>query len=153
METYVDEGRRRTDFKAALGAGLAVGLLIALFPSGSPWSGTTFFSPTVMGRAMGEPGGSFMAALLPHLALAIGYAIMVGLAVDRLRRFKAVLMGAGVGSALFFLNWAVFRFLVVDGDARESVVFFTHLAFGLMCAGAYKGLSKPPVARVATEPR
>lgn len=151
METYVEERRRRIDFKAALGAGLAVGLLIALFPRGSPWAGTTFFSPTVMGRAMGEPGGSFLAALLPHLALAIGYAIIIGLMVEGLRRFKAVLMGAAVGAALFFVNWAVFRFLVVDTEARESVVFFTHLAFGLMCAGAYKGLSKPAVARVATE--
>jgi len=154
METYAEEdrpARRRIDFKAALGAGLAVGLLIALFPRGSPWAGVTFFSPTVMGRTMGEPGSSFLAALLPHVALAIGYAIMIGLVVDRLRRVKAVLAGAVVSCALFLINWAVFNFLVQDGSGRESVVFFTHLAFGLICAGAYKGLSKPAVARVSPE--
>ena len=154
METYVEEERaqhRLIDFKAALGAGLVVGLLIALFPRGSPWSGTTFFSPTVMGRAMGEPGSSFLAAMLPHLSLAIGYAIIIGLVVERLRRVKAVLAGAVVGCLLFLINWAVFTFLVKDGTGRESVVFFTHLAFGLMCAGAYKGLSKPAVARVTAE--
>jgi hypothetical protein len=154
METYAEEDRpgyRRIDFKAALGAGLAVGLLIALFPRGSPWAGVTFFSPTVMGRAMGEPGSSFLAALLPHVALSIGYAIIIGLVVERLRRVKAVLAGAVVGSVLFLINWAVFNFLVQDGAGRESVVFFTHLAFGLMCAGAYKGLSKPAVARVSPE--
>jgi hypothetical protein len=154
METYVEEDhreRRWIDFKAALGAGLAVGLLIALFPRGSPWAGVSFFSPTVMGRTMGEPGSSFLAALLPHLALSIGYAIIIGLVVGRLRRFKAVFAGAIVGCVLFFINWAVFNFLVQDGVGRESVVFFTHLAFGLMCAGAYKGLSKHAVARVAPE--
>lgn len=153
METYVEEDRRdrRIDFKSALGAGLVVGLLIALFPRGSPWAGLTFFSPTVMGRSMGEPGSSFTAALLPHLALSIGYAIIIGLVVERLRRFKAVLAGAAVACVLFLMNWAVFTFLVQDGVGRESVVFFTHLAFGLMCAGAYKGLSKPPVAQVIEE--
>lgn len=154
MEAYSEEDRterRRIDFKAALGAGLVVGLLIALFPRGSPWAGLTFFSPTVMGRAMGEPGGSFMAALLPHLALAIGYAIIIGLVIERLRRVKAVIAGAIVGCVLFLINWAVFNFLVQDGVGRESVVFFTHLAFGLICAGAYKGLSKPAVARVISE--
>ena len=153
METDVEEGseHRVIDFKAALGAGLAVGLLIAFFPSGSPWSGITFFSPTVMGRTMGEPGSSFWAAMLPHLALAIGYAIIIGLAVQRLRQVKAVLAGAVVGCVLFLINWAVFKFLVADTAGRESVVLFTHLAFGLMCAGAYKGLSKPAVARVTAE--
>jgi hypothetical protein len=154
METHGDEDRRehrRIDFKAALGAGLAVGLLIALFPRGSPWAGVTFFSPTVMGRTMGEPGSSFLTALLPHVALSIGYAIMIGLMVDRLRRVRAVLAGAIVGCVLFLINWAVFNFLVQDGVGRESVVFFTHLAFGLMCAGAYKGLSKPAVAPVSPE--
>jgi hypothetical protein len=52
---------------------------------------------------------------------------------------------------LFLINWAVFNFLVQDGIGRESVVFFTHLAFGLICAGAYKGLSKPAVAHVTRE--
>ena len=141
METYVEEERtehRLIDFKAALGAGLVVGLLIALFPRGSPWSGITFFSPTVMGRTMGEPGSSFLASMLPHLLLAVGYAIIIGLAVERLRRVKAVLAGAVVGGILFLINWAAFTFLVRDGVARESVVFFTHLAFGLMFAGAYQ---------------
>ena len=154
METYDEEERaehRFIDFKAALGAGLAVGLVIALFPRGSPWSGTTFFAPTVMGRAMGEPGGSFLGAMLPHLSLAIGYAIMIGLAVERLRRVKAVLAGALVGCILSLINWAVFTFLVKDGTGRESVVFFTHIAFGLICAGAYKGLSKPAVAQITAE--
>jgi hypothetical protein len=154
METYIEEERtehRWIHFRAAVGAGLLVGLLMALFPRGSPWAGVTFFSPTVMGRMMGEPGSSFLTALLPHLALSIGYAIMIGLVVDRLRRVKAVLAGAMVGCILFLINWAVFNFLVQDGVGRESVVFFTHFAFGLMVAGAYKGLSKPAMVRVSPE--
>jgi hypothetical protein len=154
METYSEEVRtdhRRIDFKAALGAGLGVGLLFAVFPRGSPWAGVTFFSPTVMGRSMGEPGNSFLAALLPHLALALGYAIIIGLAVHRLRRVKAVVAGGVVGVVLFLVNWLVFNFLVPDDTGRESVVFLTHLAFGLITAGAYKGLSKPAVAQVTTE--
>jgi hypothetical protein len=153
METYSEEagaGRRGIDFKAALGAGLGVGLLMALFPRGNPWSSLTFFSPTVMGRTMGEPGSSFLAALLPHLGLSVGYAILIALVVHHLRRVKAVLAGGAVGAALFVINWLVFNYLVKDGAGHESVVFFTHLAFGLMTAGAYKGLSRPTVATASS---
>lgn len=150
-DTYEEEHRRALDFNAAMGAGLIIGLLIALFPRGSPWSGLTFFSPTVMGRALPELGGSFILSLAAHLALAIGYAIIIGLIVDKLRRVKAVIAGAIVGAILFLLNWAVFKFLVADGTTREGLVLATHVAFGLMTAGAYKGLSKPAVARVTAD--
>jgi hypothetical protein len=147
QETY-EEQHRAVDFNAALSAGLLIGLLIALFPHGSPWSGMTFFSPSVMGRTITELGGSFLLSLGAHLALAVGYAIIIGLIVEKLRRVKAVIAGGVVGAVLFLLNWAVFKFLVTDGTTREALALFTHVAFGLMTAGAYKGLSKPLIARV-----
>jgi predicted histidine transporter YuiF (NhaC family) len=150
-DAYIEEHHRAIDFKAALGAGLLIGLLIALFPRGSPWSGMTFFSPTVMGRTVIEPGGPFLLSLGAHLALAVGYAIIIGLVVEKLRRVKAVVAGGIVGAVLFVINWAVFNFLVTDGTARESVVLFTHIAFGLITAGAYKGLSKPAVVPVPVD--
>ena len=152
-DTYEEEHRRAVDFNAAMSAGLLIGLLVALFPRGSPWSGMTFFSPTVMGRTLTELGGSFVLSLGAHLALSIGYAIFIALIVDKLRRVKAVIAGGIVGAVLFLLNWAVFKFLVTDGTTREALVLFTHIAFGLMAAGAYKGLSKPAVARVTAEDR
>lgn len=152
QDTYEEEHRRAVDLKAAIGAGLFIGLLIALFPRGNPWSGMTFFSLTVMGRTLIEPGGSFLLPLGAHLALAIGYAIIIGLIVEKLHRVKAVIAGGIVGAILFILNWAVFNFLVTDGTTRESVVLFTHVAFGLITAGAYKGLSKPAVARIPDSP-
>lgn len=151
-DTYEEEHRRAVDLKAAMSAGLFIGLLIALFPRGNPWSGMTFFSPTVMGRTLIEPGGSFLLPLGAHLALAIGYAIIIGLVVDKLHRVKAVVAGGIVGAILFLVNWAVFNFLVTDGTTRETVVLFTHVAFGLITAGAYKGLSKPAVARIPDSP-
>jgi predicted histidine transporter YuiF (NhaC family) len=153
-ESYEEEHRRAVDFNAAMSAGLLIGLLIALFPRGSPWSGITFFSPTVMGRTLTELGGSFLSSLGAHLALSVGYAIIIGLIVDKLRRVKAVIAGGVAGAVLFLLNWAVFKFLVTDGTTRESLVLFTHVAFGLITAGAYKGLSKPPAgARIAADDR
>jgi hypothetical protein len=152
-DSYEEEHRRAVDFNAAMSAGLLIGLLMALFPRGSPWSGMTFFSPTVMGRTLTELGGSFLLSLGAHLALSIGYAIIIGLIIDKLRRVKAVLAGGIVGAVLFLVNWAVFKFLVTDGTTRESLVLFTHIAFGLITAGAYKGLSKPPVARVVANDR
>ena len=146
-DVYSEEHPPAVDLKAALGAGLLIGLLVALFPRGSPWSGTTFFSPTVMGRTVTEPGGSFLLSLGAHLALSIGYAIIIGLVVDKLHRVKAVIAGGIVGAVLFLINWAVFKFLVTDGAGRETIVLFTHIAFGLLTAGAYKGFSKPAVAR------
>jgi hypothetical protein len=155
-DTYEEEQGRAVDFNAAMSAGLLIGLLIALFPRGSPWSGMTFFSPTVMGRTLTELRGSFLLSLGAHLALSIGYAIVLGLIVEKLRRVKAVVAGGIIGAVLFLLNWAVFKFLVTDGTTLESLVLFTHIAFGLMAAGAYKGLSKPAVVRVISgdsEPR
>ncbi len=149
--TYGEEDRPVIDFNSAMSAGLLIGLLIALFPRGSPWSGMTFFSPTVMGRTLPELGGSFLFSLGAHLALSVGYAIIIALVVDKLRRFKAVIAGGIVAAALFLLNWAVFKFLVTDGATRESLVLFTHVAFGLMTAASYKGLSKPMVARVTAD--
>jgi hypothetical protein len=158
-ETYQDEAQaereegRALDFKAASLAGLIVGFLVVLFPRGSPWSGITFFSPTVMGRTMGEPGGSFLMPLLAHLALSLGYAIIIGLVVQRLHRAKAVIAGGIVGVVLFLVNWAVFHFLVRDATARESIVLLTHVGFGLMAAGAYKGHSKPVARRAVASER
>ena len=148
QDTYEEEHPRAVNLKAAVGGGLFIGLLIAVFPRGNPWSETTFFSPTVMGRNLIEPGGSFLLSLGAHLALAIGFAIIIGLVAEKLRRVKAVIAGGIVGAILFLLNWAVFNFLVTDGTTRETVVLFTHIAFGLITAGAYKGLSKPAVARI-----
>ena len=152
-EIYQRYGRRRhrraIDLKAAIGAGLIVGFLIVMFPRGTPWSGLTFFSPTIMGRLLMEPAGSFLAPLLAHLALALGYAIIIGLIVERLRRVAAVAAGGVVGAGLFVINWAVFHFLVSDGTTNELIVLLTHVAFGLITAGAYKGLSKPVARRIA----
>jgi predicted histidine transporter YuiF (NhaC family) len=146
--TYEGEDRPAMDFNSAMSAGLLIGLLIALFPRGSPWSDMTFFSPTVMGRTLPELGGSFLSSLGAHLALSVGYAIIIGLIVNKLHGVRAVITGGIVGALLFLLNWTVFKFLVTDEVTREAMVLFTHVAFGLMTAGAYKGLSKPPVARV-----
>ena len=150
-EASIEDDRCAIDFKAALGAGLLIGLLLALFPRGSPWSGMTFFSPTVMGRTVTEPGGPFLLSLGAHLAPSVGYAIIIGLVVDKLRRVKAVIAGGIVGAVLFLINWAVFKFLVTDGTASESIVLLTHIAFGLITAGAYKGLSKPAVLPVLVD--
>src|SRR5688572_4008207 len=103
-EVLREEQHRAVDFNAALSAGLLIGLLIALFPRGSPWSGMTFFSPTVMGRTLPELGGSFLSSLGAQLALAIGYAILIGLIVDKLRRVKAVIAGGVIGAVLFLFN-------------------------------------------------
>jgi hypothetical protein len=54
---------------------------------------------------------------------------------------NAWLVGAALGVLLYVCNLAVFV-MAADGApySREFPVFITHLAFGIVFTGAYKGL-------------
>jgi hypothetical protein len=126
---------------AALGAGLIPGVLLLLAPRGSPWSGVSFFSEVVMGRAI--PAGLSMplpVLCFVHLAIAEIYGMIIGLFLTRVTQAKAVLTGGALGLALYVINFGFVSLVAPAWRGNELGVLFTHVVFGLIAGGSYRGL-------------
>src|SRR5579885_51249 len=126
---------------AALGAGLLAGLVLLIVPRGTPWSALTFFVPTVMGRVIADHlDMGFMSASVVHLLVAIAYGFIVSFIVIRVTQMRAVLLGGAVGFGLYLINFGVVSVWFPALRGSEPSVIFTHVVFGLVAAGAYRGL-------------
>lgn len=124
-----------------MGAGLIAGLVLMIVPRASPWSSLSFFAPVIMGRVVPEDAG--MPTLISktvHILLALGYGTIISLLVSRITQLWAVLAGAGVGLVLYLANYLVVNawFPALRGD--EPTIAFSHLVFGGIAGGAYRGL-------------
>lgn len=132
-----------TGFQVAL----AIAAIFLLVSRGIPWASSGLVSQTVMGREIKDPGAiqtdiTFLAIILHFVASLLYASIMLPL-IHRFQYSSAALVGAGMGVILYLLNLALFT--IVGGGApysRETAVFITHLAFGLVFTGAYKGMVK-----------
>jgi hypothetical protein len=135
------EGNGQFQWGAALCAGLIPGVLLLLAPSGSPWSGISFFSNVVMGRPM--PPGVFLplpVLCLVHLAIAELYGLIISLFVTHITQGRAILAGGALGIALYVINFGFVSLFAPDWRGSEIGVLFTHVVFGLIAGGAYRGL-------------
>ncbi len=128
---------------AALGAGLLAGAILLVVPRGSPWSSLTFFTPAIMGRAL-PPGTAIPlpAIWALHLALSVFYGFIVSVFVSRLVQPQAEFVGGLAGFGLFLVNWGVVSVCWPRWLGGVVPVLFTHVVFGLIAAGAYRGLAR-----------
>jgi hypothetical protein len=138
-----------TGIKAALG----VAAILWLVTRGIPWAPSGLVSPTVMGREIKDPGAintnlATLATVL-HFVVAMVYASIMMPLIHRFTYNNAWLIGAGLGVAMYLLNLAVATMFGGTPYARELPAFITHLAFGIIFTGAYKGLVKRRVDQVA----
>jgi len=127
----------------ALEAGLIAGFVLLVIPHGSPWSSLTFFSPVIMGRAV--PGPSEIPLLLVwtiHLAVSLVYGLIISRVVATLRWKKAFFTGVLTGLILYVVNFGVVSAIWPWLRDSEFTVVVTHMVFGLITAGAYRGLLK-----------
>jgi hypothetical protein len=134
-------GHGRVQWGPACAAGLIAGVVLLVVPHASPWEGLTSFSRVIMGRALSP------ASVLPlpviwllHLALSLVYGVMISAAVSTLRIQRAILVGGLFGLALYLINLAVVSLAWPEWNGSEGGVILTHLAFGFIAAGAYRGL-------------
>ena len=135
------EGGDHFQWVAALGAGLIPGVLLLLVPRGSPWAGISFFSSVIMGRPV--PVGVMMplpVLCLIHLLLAELYGLVISMFVSHLTQGRAVLTGGVIGAGLYLINVAVVSWVLPSWRTNEVAVLFTHIVFGLIAGGAYRGL-------------
>ncbi len=89
-----------------------------------------------------------------HLALGLVYGLIISAVVSRLRQERAIIAGAITGLVLYVINWAVVSGLwpLWQSQSGRFSVLFTHLVFGLVAAGAYRGLRRPEVPVQALPP-
>jgi hypothetical protein len=127
----------------ALGAGFIAGVILLIVPHGSPWSSLTFFSPVIMGRTV--PGSVEIPLVLVsalHLAVSLVYGLIISRMVATLRRRRAFVTGALAGLVLYAINFGVVSAFWPSLRGGEFAVVVTHVVFGLITAGAYRGLLK-----------
>ena len=150
----VRPAERPVQWATGIKAALAVAGILWLVTRGIPWAPSGLVSPTVMGREIKNPGeintGLAGMATVLHFILAMVYASVLMPLIHRFRYSNAWLIGAAMGIGLYLVNLAIFA-LVAGGApySRELPAFITHLAFGTIFTGAYKGLVKRRVDQVA----
>jgi hypothetical protein len=133
-------------WNAALLAGLIAGAVLLIVPAGSPWSRISFFSPVVMGRTIPPQAGlPLVSTWLLHLLVSLIYGLIVSLVAMRLRRGLALLAGAITGLVLYAINFGIVSLLWPDARGNEVAIAFAHVVFGLVAAGAYRGLLRRTV--------
>ena|SRR5687767_10700983 len=145
---------RPMQWATGIKAALAVAAILWLVTRGIPWAPSGLVSPTVMGREIKDPGAinSGLAALATvlHFVSAMVYASIMMPLIHRFTYNNAWLVGAALGVSLYLLNLAVSALFAGGAPySRELPVFITHLAFGIIFTGAYKGLVKRRVDQVA----
>jgi len=131
----------------AVWAGLIAGVVLLIVPHASPWEGLTSFNPALMGRVVPQMWGLgvFMTVVL-HLALAIIYSVLISFVVSHIRQMAAVLAGGFAGLVLYFINLGLVTLCFPGMRGNEVSVFVTHVVFGLIAAGAYRGLLRRKIA-------
>jgi hypothetical protein len=152
IRTYRAE--RPVQWATGLKAAVVIGLIFWLVTRGIPWAPSGLVSPTVMGREIKPPGaldagGAGMATAL-HLLSAVVYGLIMMPLIHRFRYTSAWLIGAALGVLLYVINLAVFSMFAGGAPySRELPVLITHVAFGIVFTGAYKGLAKRRVDQVS----
>lgn len=137
----------------AMAAGLIAGVILLVVPHASPWEGLTSFSPAILGRVVPPAWnlGVFLVVIL-HLALSVIYGLIVSFAVINIREMTAVLVGGVVGLLLYLLNLGAVSLWFPAMRGSEVSVIVTHAVFGLIAAGAYRGLLRRKVAAAPQDP-
>jgi hypothetical protein len=132
--------RKGVQWGPAIGAGFVAGVILMLVPRGSPWASLTFFTPVIIGRNASQIGLGLGAAYTIHLALSIVYGLLISRTVAHLRQARAVITGGILGLILYVANFGVVSTWWPGLRGYEISVVFTHVVFGLIAAGAYRGL-------------
>ena len=140
-------GEDRLQWLPAIAAGLIAGVILLVIPHGSPWSRLTLFNPAVMGRIV--PASlevPIFSVIVIHLGLSIIYGLIISLLVINVRELRAVLVGGVVGIVLYCLNFGIVSLWFPALKGNEIPVLVTHIVFGLIASGAYRGLLRRRVA-------
>ncbi|BDB29707.1 hypothetical protein Tamer19_38070 [Cupriavidus sp. TA19] len=159
--------RRTPDWRVAVIAGLAAGVIFLLLEvlatwilGTSPWVPLQMTAAIVMGHSVVSLQPTFdlgitLVALVVHFALSVIFGLVLA-AIMALFRFvssigMAALAGAIFGLVVYGLAFnGMTRVFPWFGDARGAASLVTHLVFGLVVAITYMKLERKLDNRVTT---
>lgn len=148
----------RTDWKAAIWAGVIAGLvfmmaemmLVWLVQGMSPWGPPRMMAAMALGPGILPPPDDFslmamMTAMVIHLPLSIVYGLVLGLAIHRMGTGPALLAGTAFGLlAVYAVNFYVIAPMLFPWfvEARNWISALAHAIFGVVLAGSYIALRR-----------
>lgn len=148
---------QRLDWQAAVYAGLIAGvvfmmmemIMVWLFLGQSPWGPPRMIAAMVLGQEVLPPPATFdigvlLVAMVIHFILAVIYGFIFGWIVHSMSMGIAVLVGAGLGLAIYLINFypiaaALFPWFA---QARNWVSIVSHVVFGAVLAWAYVAIAR-----------
>lgn len=146
-----------TDWKAGALAGLIAGivfaalemLLMALVLGANPWTPVYMIAGIVMGAealaATGFALGTAVVGVLVHVVLSVLLGLAIGWLVHRFDMGMALMAGAVIGVAIYLVNFHVFVALFPwFAELRNWITVLNQIIFGMVAAGSYVALRKPP---------
>lgn len=150
-------GGRPLDWKAAIWAGLAAGivfmmlemLLVQFFQPMSMWAPPRMIAAILMGQGVLPPPDTFditvvMVAMLIHFPLSVVLAFILAWIVSRweLGLTAAIIVGTVFGLLIYIVNFygltALFPWFA---GARGWIAIFSHAMFGLVLGAVYRTLA------------
>ena len=159
MDTRLDDfvnREARIDWGAAVLAGVIGGAIDWLLSHGIPWFTSGLITPTFMGREIqslaGRDGYGTAMMLLAQVAVGIGYALVLAPVVTHLRGIWAISLGGLLGLVLYAINFGVFHFVTrAEWSGSEGSVIVSHVVFGMIVAGIYKGIAARKFVHAVTD--
>ncbi|KAB7627596.1 hypothetical protein [Alkalilimnicola sp. S0819] len=149
-------GHQELEWRPVLWSGLLAGavflllemLMVPLFLGGSPWGPPRMIAAMVLGSGVLPPPAGFdagivLTALIVHFVLSWVLAGIFAWVFGGVRLSTALVAGAGFGLAVYLVNFYGFTALWPwFAGARNAVTVIAHLAFGLVLAWTYVGISQ-----------
>jgi uncharacterized membrane protein YagU involved in acid resistance len=145
----------RLHWSAVVWSGLIAGVAFLVFEMAlvammgqSPWGPPRMMGAILLGRDVLPPPATFdmgamAAAMAVHFPLSIIYAIIFGLAAERLSFWPALTVGAVFGLALYLINFYGFTSVFPWFEmARGAASILGHIFYGVVLAIAYKRLAQ-----------
>ncbi|WP_429451333.1 hypothetical protein [Paraburkholderia sp. 40] len=157
------------DWRAAVLAGVIAGvvflvlgvILMALTTGGSLLEPPRMVAAIILGRgALRSPQafsiGIVLAALVVHFALAIVFALILGLIMTSFNLDSSVgmasLAGGAFAVAVYLINfYGMTQFFPWFAEARNSASLFAHIVLGIVAANLYMRLERNASPRVKAD--
>jgi membrane associated rhomboid family serine protease len=119
-------------------------LLVWQIKGGSVWAPEHVAASIAMGRGVLPPAPPdvhtwiFIVGLLINFALAIIFALILSWMVAHSLLWRALMIGATFGFALYFIDFYLFvNVWPWFSNAHGGVTIFTHVVFGIVAAAIY----------------